>query len=187
MTDAAPNDLLNTLLPGEPAPAEVLERNKGIVPDELIDVCETHGFGTALGGYVRFVDPGSLTDIVEETFERSAGAVPIFTTALGDIGILYDGRIEVLKYRHGRVGILPVDPDELFEILGSRTGREHADYLDWSPYPEAAARLGAPATDDCFGFTPLLVLGGPETPDHLKIVSLREHVLLITQFAGRLR
>jgi hypothetical protein len=64
---------------------------------------------------------------------------------------------------------------------------EHADYLDWTPFSEAVERLGVPNADECFGFTPLLVLGGPETPDHLEIVSLREHILLITQFAGPLR
>lgn len=179
-------DPLKTLLPGEPAPAEVLERYKEIVPDELIDVWETHGFGTTVGGFVRFVDPGSLTDIVEETFVRSAGAVPIFSTALGDIGVLREGAVELLKYRRGRVDILTVRPARLLTYLGSPMRREHADYLDWNPYPHAVEGLGIPSANQCFGFAPLLVLGGPEDPDNLTTVSLREHILLITQVAGPL-
>jgi hypothetical protein len=43
-----------------------------------------------------------------------------------------------------------------------------------------------PAHDECFGFTPLLALGGPEHPDRLSVVKLREHVLMITQLTGPL-
>ncbi|MBZ4488002.1 DUF1851 domain-containing protein [Microbacterium sp. cx-55] len=186
MTDPLPNDPLKTLLPGEPAPPEVIERYRGVVPEELVNVWETHGFGTTVGGFVRFVDPRSLTDIVEETFERSAGAVPLFSTALGDIGVLRDGAVELLKYRRGRVDILTVRPARLLTYLGSPMRREHADYLDWNPYPQAVERLGIPLADECFGFTPLLVLGGPEDADHLTTVSLREHILFVTQVAGPL-
>lgn len=109
--------------------------------------------------------------------------------------MLREGAVELLKYRRGRVDILTVRPALLLTYLGSPMRREHADYLDWNPYPHAVERLGIPSADECLGFTPLLVLGGPEDPDNLTTVSLGnlttvslgEHILLITQFAGPLR
>ncbi|WP_082116290.1 T6SS immunity protein Tdi1 domain-containing protein [Hymenobacter terrenus] len=48
----------------------------------------------------------------------------------------------------------------------------------------ARAHLGEPAYDECFGYVPLLALGGPETMEHLEKVKLREHIFLISQFTG---
>lgn len=185
MTGTSMDDL-KALVPGAPVPEETIDRYTGIVPDAVLQVWASAGLATTVGGFVRLVDPGSLTDLVAETFERSDGAVPLFSTALGDIGVLRDGAVELLKYRRGRVDVLTVRPEQLLKYLGSESRREHPDYLDWNPYPAAVGRLGVPGVDDCFGFAPLLVLGGPEDPANLSIVTLREHILLITQFAGPL-
>lgn len=52
------------------------------------------------------------------------------------------------------------------------------------PYPEAVQKYGEPAFDECFGYVPLLSLGGPEVAENLQKVKLREHLNLITQFSG---
>ena len=38
--------------------------------------------------------------------------------------------------------------------------------------------------DECFGYTPLLGLGGAEKVENLKKVKLKEHILIITEFMG---
>ena len=58
------------------------------------------------------------------------------------------------------------------------------DVFVWSPYPEAVAAYGEPAYDECFGYVPLLVLGGPQRVENLQEVKLIEHIALITDFAG---
>lgn len=179
-------DDLKALVPGAIVGEEVFSQWRNSVPPVLADTWKAHGFASIAAGFVRLVDPSSLQDLVAATTVGFEEAIPVFTTALADIGVFHDGRVEVLKYRHGRVGILPVDPDELFDIVGSPTGLEEADYLDWQPFPEAVERLGVPGGDECFGFTPLLVLGGSEAADKLDIVKLREHIVLITQFTGPL-
>jgi hypothetical protein len=174
------------LVPGPALDPSTIDRYAEAVPEALLSVWREHGLATTASGFVRLVDPSSLVDLVAETTERFGDSIPLFTTALGDIGVLKNGYVEILKYRHGRVSTLTDRPEWLFKIIGTTTGREDSDHLDWSPYPDAVERLGVPAPDECFGFTPLLVLGGPETADALQVVKLREHVLLITQFAGPL-
>ncbi|MBC6972253.1 DUF1851 domain-containing protein [Bacillus sp. Xin] len=56
--------------------------------------------------------------------------------------------------------------------------------LDWNPYQEAKDRYGELAFDECFGYTPLLGLGGSEKVENLQKVKLIEHIYLITQFMG---
>lgn len=174
------------LVPGPAVDPATIDRYAEAVPDAVLSVWREHGLATTASGFVRLVDPTSLLDLVAETTERFGDSIPLFTTALGDIGVLKGGYIQILKYRHGRVSTMTNRPEWLFKIMGTTTGREDSRHLDWAPYPEAVERLGVPAPDECFGFTPLLVLGGPETADALQVVKLREHVLLITQFAGPL-
>jgi hypothetical protein len=175
------------LVPGPAVTANTIERYSGVVPEVLLSTWRDHGLATTANGFVRLVDPAAVVDLLTETTERHAHAVPLFTTALGDIGVLKDGYVQVLKYRHGHVSTVTDRPEWLFKIIGTRTGREDARHLDWSPFPEAVERLGVPGADECFGYVPLLVLGGSETADRLEIVTMREHILLITQFAGPLR
>lgn len=56
--------------------------------------------------------------------------------------------------------------------------------LDWMPYKQAIHRYGSLEIDECFGYTPLLPLGGSEKVENLQKVKLIEHVYFITQFIG---
>ena len=58
------------------------------------------------------------------------------------------------------------------------------DYLKWQPYPEAVQKYGEPAYEECFGYVPLLGLGGPEKVENLQKAKLKEHILLISEFMG---
>jgi hypothetical protein len=179
-----PMDDPKALIPGPALNPSTIDRYADLVPDAVLALWREHGLATTANGFVRFVDPTSLVDLVAATTARFGGAVPLFTTAFGDVGVLTNGSVAVVKYRHGRASILTTRPEWLVRIIGTSTGREDARHLDWRPYPEAVERLGIPATDECLGYAPLLALGGSETAEALEIVALREHILLITQFAG---
>lgn len=58
------------------------------------------------------------------------------------------------------------------------------DELMWEPYPEASNKYGIPDYDECFGYTPLLGLGGSEKVENQEKVKLREHILIITELMG---
>lgn len=174
------------LIPGPALSPATIDRYADLVPDVVLAVWREHGLATTANGFVRFADPTSLVDLVSDTTARFGDAVALFTTAFGDVGVLKNGYVQILKYRHGRVNTMTNRPEWLLKIIGTTTGREDARHLDWNPYPEAVERLGVPAADECFGYSPLLVLGGSERADALEVVALREHVLLITQVAGPL-
>ncbi|MDF2994261.1 MAG: hypothetical protein K0S37_4775, partial [Microbacterium sp.] len=111
-------DDLKTLESGPAVPAETMRAFGGVVPVVLRETWETHGFATTLGGFVRFVDPAPLVGLIAETSVGYDGAIPLFTTAFGDIGVLRDGTVDVMKFRHGRTDVLTTRPEWLLKVIG---------------------------------------------------------------------
>ncbi|HET9505145.1 MAG TPA: T6SS immunity protein Tdi1 domain-containing protein [Hymenobacter sp.] len=170
----------------KPTP-ELLARYGPLVPPEMLVVWQEYGFGTFRNGYLKVVNPDEFNELLADTYQlvsTPAAAAPIvlFATAMGDLLIWEDGFLIRIDYRHGETEIIGRNLTLFF--------KNHVDdfnpqqRLRWEPYPAARARLGEPTFDECFGYVPLLALGGPETVDHLQKVKLREHLYLISQFTG---
>ena len=166
---------------------DLLARYSHLVPPELLEVWERYGFGTFCDGYLKIVNPDDYADLLTDTYQlisAPAPALPIvlFATAMGDLLIWERGYLVMLDYRHGQTEILTKGLDFFFDDLAD--DETLPNQLLWEPYPAARAQLGEPAYDECFGYAPLLALGGPETVEHLEKVKLREHIALIGQFTG---
>ena len=59
-------------------------------------------------------------------------------------------------------------------------------YFQIPQYIEAVNKLGKLEQDECFGYVPLLGLGGSEKVQNLKKVKIREHIELISQLVGKI-
>ena len=51
-------------------------------------------------------------------------------------------------------------------------------------YAQAVEKYGKLADNECFGYVPLLALGGKEDVEHLQKVKTKEHIAVITQLTG---
>lgn len=170
-----------------PATPDLLARYQHTIPPELLAIWEQIGFGTFCEGYLKVVNPDDYADLLADTYQLSstpmvAPPLVLFTTAMGDLLIWERGYLVMLDYRHQQAKVLSKGLDFFFQDLAD--GETLSMELRWEPYLAARARLGEPAFDECFGYVPLLALGGPETVDHLQKVKLREHIYLISQFMG---
>ncbi|OII21275.1 hypothetical protein BIV04_11150 [Frigoribacterium sp. MCBA15_019] len=145
-----------------------------------------HGLGDTADGYLRIVDPARWLDVLAEVAPRFTQGVPLFSSALGDLFVWLDGRLHLLEFRKGTSRILTKSMATLKVIAAYESFLNDPDYFDWAPWPEARARLGVPGPEECFGFTPILALGGRPTADSLQLVGMREHLLLISSVAGPL-
>ncbi|NTU21985.1 DUF1851 domain-containing protein [Brevibacillus sp. HB1.2] len=160
----------------------LIEQYKGRIPDQVIEFWEKHGFGIAKNGYLRFVNPQEYQELLSEVYVRHNLAVPLFTTAMGDVLVWEDGYLLGLNFRKHEVNVLAKNFKFFFGDLDDEYFLEKA--LDWLPYPEASVKYGNVEFDECFGYVPILGLGGPEKVENLKKVKLIEHIYLITQFMG---
>jgi hypothetical protein len=157
------------------------------LPPEVLGVWEQYGFGSFCAGYLKVVNPEDYAELLANTCQLIDSPVPssalvLFATGMGDLLIWEDGFLSIINYRHGLTDILSKGTHFFFGDLAE--SNILVEDLQWEPYPAACERLGEPAYDECFGYVPLLALGGPETVEQLRKVKLREHIALIAEFTG---
>lgn len=170
---------------GQDIKQELLQKYKIIVPDELTKIWEDYGFGRLMGGYLKVINPENYQELLNETYFRGTISVPILTTAFGDIVTLEEGQyIGMVKYKNGNFVMLAKNFNRFMQNLGDEYFLEK--YFQVPQYTEAVNKLGKPGLDECFGYVPLLGLGGSERVDNLHKVKIREHIELISQMVGKI-
>lgn len=165
---------------------DVILKYKGTLPDELIKVWERFGVGAFANNYLKVINPDDYLETLKKCYKRYEQAIPIFTTAMGDIIVWEkDKYVNLLNFRKGYVHVVSSGFEFFFDDLSDYNFMN--DELMWQPYPEAINKYGTPNFDECFGYTPLLGLGGSESVENLKKVKLKEHLLIITEFMGAIQ
>lgn len=164
-----------------------INKYKNILPEALIEAWKTYGYGTFMNGYLKIINPDEFSSLVNDSYLRSKGTIPIFSTSMGDV-ILFEkdenqeSYLVMINYRKGKTKVVASKYSLFHRFLEEEAFRQNA--LDWLPYPEAIEKYKEPEHDECFGYTPLLGLGGAEKVENLKKVKLKEHILIITEFMG---
>lgn len=164
-------------------PQEVIKKYKDQVPEELVQIWEKCGLGTFLDGYLKVINPDKYLELVQETYFRGGTSIPIFVTAFGDV-ITWEKNefLGIIKYKEGSFDIFLENLSLFIKFLPDK--RFTDDYFDLPLYHEAIEKYGSLDYTQCFGFVPLLVLGGFKDVNHLDKVKMYEHIFLITQFTG---
>lgn len=165
-------------------PVETIDAYRGRLPDEILSIWETQGYGTAVNGFIKVIDPDQYTQRLEGCLPRP-GMIPVLATGMGDIVVWHEESYLGLKFRFGTVQGLGKSFEFLPALLAS--SRYLRDNLEWEPYPAAVEQHGTLGFDECFGYVPLLALGGPERVENLKKVRIFEHLQIITQLAGSIK
>lgn len=162
---------------------DVIEKYQGKIPVELLEIWQQYGFGAILNGYLKIINPDIFQDVINESYFRKDVAIPIFATGMGDIITWEENRyLRMINYRKGKFQGISAGFDFFFQDFEEEFFCEK--YLDWSPYPKAVEEYGMPTFDECYGYVPLLGLGGSEKVENMKKVKLIEHIYLITHFMG---
>ena len=164
-------------------PQEVIKKYKDQVPEELVQIWEECGLGTFLDDYLKVINPDEYLELVQETYFRGGTSIPIFVTAFGDV-ITWEKNefLGIIKYKEGTFDIFLENLSLFIEFLPDKSFTD--DYFDLPLYHEAIEKYGSLDYTQCFGFVPLLVLGGFKDVNHLDKVKMYEHIFLITQFTG---
>ena len=166
-------------------PKEVIEKYKSKVPVELIEIWKNKGLGTFLNGFLKVINPDDYSELVRDSYFRGDIAIPIFATAFGDMIVCEEGKyLRMVKYKDG-VFITILENLPLFLQFVDEPDFAD-DYFELPLYTEAIEKYGLLDYDQCFGFVPLLALGGFKDMDHLDKVKIYEHIILITALVGKI-
>lgn len=162
---------------------ELCDKYEAILPDELIAVWRKYGFGSFMGGYLKVINPEEYQDFIIATYFRGSISIPIFITAFGDVINWEENRfIRMVKYKNGIFKGMAASFRFFFEDL--QNGLFNEEYFDISMYTEAVQTWGEIKYDECFGYVPLLGLGGSEKVQNTKKVKIKEHIEIISQLVG---
>ena len=174
---------------------DTINKFSGILPAEVLYIWENYGFGTFEDGFVRFVDPDEYYDVLEYCNTYLEPTIVIGVTALGDL-LVWEGnnnptvavdegnRYSLFIFRKERKEILGSTSDVINDEIGNKEFIEDEDYFDSSIFYQAKNQLGPLKYDECYGFEPLLVLGGKEDVADINIVKTKVYLSIIGQLVG---
>jgi hypothetical protein len=136
-----------------------------------------------MNGFIRTINPNEFQDILHRAYFMGKNSIPVFVTALGDM-IVWEGNtyLTILRFRHGIFSIMEKGCNYFLNDLAEDEYKE--EFLKPQNYYNALQNQGMPAYGECFGYVPLLCLGGTEDAACLKKVKLLEHMELILTIGG---
>lgn len=164
-------------------PEDLIKEYEDKLPNELIAFWKEYGFGTFYEGYLKTINPNNYKELIEKSYFQGDVSIPIFATAFGDL-ITWEKNqfVGIVKYRYGENDVISDGFDFFFEDVTD--GELDEEYLSIKQYKAATKKLGILEYDECFGYVPLLALGGKESVNNLKKVKILEHIALITEMTG---
>ncbi len=165
--------------------SSLLEKYRALLPPKLISLWQDQGFGTMAGGYLKVVNPEDFEEQLKEVYSPVyKNPVVMFATGMADLIIWENNYTILLNLRHGLSKVIESGFQYFLEDVLDKDFVN--DELDGAQYFEARERSGEPAFDECFGYVPLLGLGGAEEVKNLQKVKIKEHISLIAQALGKL-
>lgn len=164
---------------------KIINQYENQLPQEIINLWKNYGYGTFYNGYLKVINPNEYKELVEKSYFQGNVSIPIFATAFGDI-ITWEKNqfLCIIKYRYGVNDVISDGFDFFFEDL--QAGEFDKDNFTISKYKDAIDKYGKLEYDECFGYTPILAMGGKESVDNLRKIKIREHIALISNFIGEI-
>lgn len=164
---------------------KIISQYENQLPQEIIDLWKNYGYGTFYNGYLKIINPNEYKELIENSYFQGNVSLPVFVTAFGDI-ITWEKNqfLGIIKYRYGENDVISDGFDFFFEDLSS--GEFDEEIFSINKYKEAIDKYGKLEYDECFGYTPILGMGGTESVENLKKVKIKEHIALISNFIGEI-
>ncbi|TWP29922.1 DUF1851 domain-containing protein [Apibacter muscae] len=166
---------------------DIILKYKDKLPNKLINIWINFGIGSFIKGYIKVINPDKHLDLLKEVYQspNSNEYIPIFITGMGDF-IVWENNFTVLvNCKKGYSKVIESGFEYFVEDLNDESFL--IEELDNKNFKEALQKLGDLDYDECFGYVPLLGLGGSEKVENLQKVKIKEHISLIGQMMGKIK
>ncbi len=168
-------------------PKGVIDKYVGQLPVTILNIWKEYGMGRFCNDYLKIIIPDEYQNIVKESYYDGNNAIPVMTTGFGDV-IVWKPKDEImtlLLYRYQDLKVLESGCTYFFEDLVDKDSVLNSR-LKKKKYDKAIEKYGSLEYDECFGYVPLLGLGGKESISNIQKVKIKEHIELITQVVGKI-
>lgn len=164
---------------------KLINKYKNILPEEILSIWCDYGFGTMLNGNLKIINPEEYQVIVRDTYFRGDIAIPIMITGFGDVIIWEKNEyLSIIRYKNGDYDIMMKKFKHFFNCINDVYFLEK--YFELSSYEAAVKMYGELEFDECFGYVPLLGLGGNEDINNIDKVKIKVQIELISQLVGNI-
>lgn len=162
-----------------------LDQLKGLLPDDLLTLL-SQGKGSYMNGYLWIVDPLDYQDTLEEVYTPVEHPSTCFARdAFGGLYVWEGESIVYINVRHGESKVVGRKVGVFFNNI--ITDWEYlSEQLHLDNFYPAKEALGDLSFHECYGYIPLLALGGSEKAENLQKVKIKEHISLIAQSVGKI-
>lgn len=166
---------------------DVLHHYKDKLPTQLTDFWKAYGFGIFMDGYLKLVNPSGFQSDFDEAYDNNQHEIVFGVTALGDFLTWTGDAIRAVYFKNGYDSIIESGDDmEWFFDMDLADQGFLRDNLNDKNYLAAKEHLGELEYDQCYGYVPLLGLGGAEKAENLQKVKIKEHLSIIAQTLGKI-
>ena len=158
-------------------PTEIMAEFSSKLPEQIIALWNEYGLGSFCNGYLKMIIPNDYRNIVETSYYDGKNAIPVMATGFGDIIVWKpkDETMVLLLYRYQNLQVLESGCTYFFEDLADKDGVLN-NRLKKKKYDKALEQYGSLEYDECFGYVPLLGMGGKESIKNIQKVKIKEHI-----------
>lgn len=166
-------------------PIEDLEKVKDNLPTELYSFL-LNGEGSYMNNFFWTVNPIEFASILQEIYEPvTSPSICFARDAFSGLYVWEDNTIVYINTRYTISKVIGRKLNILFNNI--MTDWEYfSEQLSLTNYFPAKEKLGELKFDECYGYIPLLGLGGSEKVENLEKVKLKEHISIIAQALGKI-
>ncbi len=156
------------------------------LPQEIIFLLKNYGISNYLEGFFWMVNPKDYQAVSDEIYVPLTNPSVCFgRDAFGCLYVWEDKSIIYIDVRYNYTKVIGRKPAIFFNNIMTDW-----DYLSTEikqkNFKEAKEKLGSLAFDECFGYVPLLALGGAEEVENLQKVKIIEHISLIARMTDKI-
>jgi hypothetical protein len=169
----------------DPPTTALIEKYKERLPEYMIQVWKTFGFGSYADGLFFITSPEPFEKILEIYFGKDHSHTVICRSSFGDL-MIWDNEqpsIISLDSSMGR-GSRMADDGNIngffkYTMDNDRIYKIH----NYDLHLKAIEKFGQLEEDQVFAFVPALALGGAEKLENIKVSQLREYLAIIAELA----
>lgn len=165
---------------------DLVAKYESLLPEKLIQLWQEYGFGSIVDGYLKIINPDDFKELLKEVYNPVfKDPVVMFATGMSDLIIWENNYTVLLNCRYGLSKVIESGFQYFLEDVQDREFVN--DELKGANYFKAKTQFGEIGFDECFGYVPLLGLGGAEKVENLQKLKIKEHLSIIAQTLGKIK
>jgi len=167
-------------------PSDDLEKIKSAIPFELLELFQ-EGEGSLMNGFLWIVNPNKHQELVDEAYlPFSTPTVCFARDAFGSFYLWEDNSIIYVDINSSKSEVVGTKIKVFFDLKMTDSGFL-SKRTSYDKFLKAKDVLGELSADECYGYFPLIGMGGAEKAENLKKVKIKEYISIVAQSLGQIQ